>query len=266
MTGRSDASVFRLLRRVPLFQNIDHRSLRALAGRAERLEASAKQMIFREGDRCTGMHIVVYGRIKISLIGWNGAGKPIQIVGPGGGFGDITMFLGDPYYRYVQAIEDSLLIHLPLSAMQAVIRQDGDFAMQLLTNLAEKVRGLVQDIESFSLQPPAARLITYLLRMLPPKAGPMPVVVKLEITKTTIAAQLNVTPETLSRQFKELSDLGLVSVKGRTVTVFDVEKLGNIISGRRSPGSALQTEPRQLSMAMTSEAGASAAVQPCEKT
>jgi CRP-like cAMP-binding protein len=70
--------------------------------------------------------------------------------------------------------------------------------------------------------------VTYLLRLLPEKCAKS-AKVDLSISKQVVAARLNLAPETLSRHFKELSDMGLVTVKGRTVLVHDVDKLGTFL-------------------------------------
>lgn len=140
-------------------------------------------------------------------------------------FGDITMFNGEPYFMDVQALEDCALLYIPRQAVVELIERDSQFAMRMLGSLSARVRGLIGDIESFSLQPPVTRLVTYLLRLLPEKCAKS-AKVDLSISKQVVAARLNLAPETLSRHFKELSDMGLVTVKGRTVLVHDVDKLG----------------------------------------
>ena len=42
-----------------------------------------------------------------------------------------------------------------------------------------------------------------------------------------IASRLNLTPETLSRIFSQLSHDGMITVSGRDVTIHDVERLRN---------------------------------------
>jgi CRP-like cAMP-binding protein len=156
--SRSEStSVVPLLRNVSLLEHLPLEDIESLARSVRRVYAQRREIIFHEGDPCTGLHFVVYGRIKISLQSWKGADKPISLVGPGGFFGDITMFLQDPYYRKVQALDDTLLLYLPLRTIKRMIEGDSRFALRLLGSLSEKVRGLVRDIESFSLQPPAAR-------------------------------------------------------------------------------------------------------------
>lgn len=221
-------TILQILQTVPVFQQSRVVDLELLARSIKYHYAARKEIIYRQGDACDGFHVIVYGRIKMSLMSWNGADKPLQLMEAGCCFGDITMFNQQPYFMDVQALEDCALLYIPRKAIVELIERDSQFAMRMLGSLSSRVRGLIDDIESFSLQPPAARLVTYLLRLLPENCAKS-ARVDLSISKQVVAARLNLAPETLSRHFKELSDMGLVTVKGRTVLVHDVDKLGTFL-------------------------------------
>ncbi|MFZ1388382.1 MAG: Crp/Fnr family transcriptional regulator [Thiolinea sp.] len=237
------------LKRLPLFCQARTADLEILARSAHKVYAKRKQMLFQQGDPCEGFNVIVYGRVKMSLPTWAGGDKPVQIIEAGGCFGDITMFNGDAYFMNVQALEDSFFYYVPREAIITLIRNDPMFAMQMLGSLSAKVKGLVDDIESFTLQPPAARLITYLLRLLPQDCAKT-AKIELSINKNVVAAQLNLTPETLSRYFKELTNKGLVTVEGRWVLVHDVDQLGIYLSqcGKAPHAQLLQVQDKQLQM------------------
>ncbi|EQD43297.1 Transcriptional Regulator, Crp/Fnr family, partial [mine drainage metagenome] len=68
------------------------------------------------------------------------------------------------------------------------------------------------------------RVVHYLLGLVPRNAQGR-IAVTLPARKMVIAAHVAVTPETLSRTLRALSDEGLIEVAGDEVTVCDVEKL-----------------------------------------
>lgn len=228
----TQATLLQLLRNVPLFCHARDEDLETLAGKARRIRAKRKEILYRQGDPCDGFHVVVYGQIKMSLLSWQGADKPIQLIGQGGCFGDITMLNGEGYFLNVQALEDSLFLYLPREAIVQLIERNSAFAMAMLRSLSSRVKGIVDDIESYSLQPPTQRLVRYLLRLLP-SDGAKTAQIRLSICKNVVAGHLRLTPETLSRCFKELADARLVSVEGRSVLVHDVAELAAFLPATR---------------------------------
>lgn len=218
-----------LLRALPLFRQVSQAEIDQLAGLVRLVHAQRKQLLYAKGEPCEGFYAVVYGKVKLALVSSRGLEKPLEIVGPGGTLGDVTMFLERAFYLSATALEDSLLIFVPRQAVLAMIERDAGFALRMLASLSTRMRHVVDDIESFALQPPAARLVTYLMRMLP-EGSCAPVKIELDIRKNLVAAQLNLAPETLSRHFRDLSDRGLITLDGRTVVVHDIDKLGDFVA------------------------------------
>lgn len=224
-----------------LFRELHSKEIEALARSARLVRAARKEVIFKRGDPCEGFYVLAYGRVMLSLPAAS-VDKPLQMVDPGGSFGDITMFLERPFYLTAQALDDCLMVYVSRQSILDLIAHDGRFAMRMLASLSMRMRGVVDDIESFSLQPPAARLVTYLMRLLPSDGG-APAKIELTINKNMVAAQLNLTPETLSRYLRHLTDRGLITLKGRTVLVHDIDKLGAYMAAP-TPASRRQDGPR----------------------
>lgn len=223
------ARCVQLLGNMGLFQEAKASELEALARSVRLVYLERRAILFQRGDPCDGFHVVVYGRVKLSLLSAQGLDKPLQFIEQGGSLGDITMFLERPYYLNAQALDDCLLLHVPRQGILNLIEHDSRFALRMLASLSMRMRHVVDDIESFSLQPPAARLITYLLRMLPPGAMSS-ARIDLSINKNMVAAQLNLAPETLSRLFRDFVSRGLLTIEGRTVLVHDVDQLGEFLN------------------------------------
>lgn len=237
-----EAGIIPMLRKAALFAQVGDDDLRILAASAVRVHALRKQILFRQGDRCDGLHVIVYGRIKMSLLSSQGVDRAIQLIGEGGTFSDITLLAGDRFFLNVQALEDSLFLFLPGESIIDLVRRDGGFAMAMLRNMAARVHDIIEDIDGYTLQRPTQRLVRYLLRCLPAAEardgggdGERGVAVRLPISKNVMAAHLHLTPETLSRSFRALSGRGLLAVNGRTVVITDVERLHDELRDGKQP-------------------------------
>jgi CRP-like cAMP-binding protein len=182
------------------------------------------------GDPCTGFHIVVYGQVKLAFTSPQGTEKVIEIVRPGQSFGEALMFLDKPYIVYAQALADSLLLHV---AKHAVLAELGPnpFGRRVIAGLAQRLHGLVRDVESYTLRSGQERIIGYLLAELSNQAAEGSAEVQLTPGKSVLASRLNMTPEHFSRILHELAASGLIQVNGRSIRVPDIERL------RASPSS-----------------------------
>lgn len=224
-TGRADRALC-YLRHHPLFRETKPANLETLATRCTMVRAPRKTVLFRAGDPCHGFHFVAYGRVKLYLQTPRSVEKPIQIIEPGGSVGDINMFLERPYFLSAVTLEDCLLVYIPRDAILELIEHESRVALRMLGSLSLRMRNIVDDIESFFLQPPATRLATYLSRLLPAN-GAAPARIELKLSKNVVAAQLNLQPETLSRHFRELVEHNIISLHNRTIIVHDIDRLAN---------------------------------------
>lgn len=238
-----------VLRGLPLFRAAQEADLDALVGLSQLVSLERRAILFERGDPCEGFHVLAYGRIKLSLVSELGVEKPLQVVESGDSVGDITMFLERPYYLTAEALEDCLLVYISRDAIMRLIERDSRFAMRMLASLSLRMHMVVDNLESFLLQPPAARLAIYLLRQVPAGGGSGAARIELTIKKGVVAAQLNLTPETLSRHFKELSEGGLISLENRSVLIHDVERLDEYVASKTKP---VRADIRSTSIANTS--------------
>jgi len=214
------------LANLPLFRELGAGEIERLAQGTRELHVPRGQILFRRGDRCEGLHVVVYGQIKLAFNAADGAEKVVEIMGPGQSFGEAVMFMEKPYPVYSQALADSLLLHIAKAIVFEEIERDPGFARRMIAGLSRRLHGLIGDLEAYSLQSGTQRVIGYLLNAVPDQAAPgAPVELRLPASKGVIASRLNLTPEHFSRILHELTEAGLIRVDGRSFSILDVDGL-----------------------------------------
>ena len=210
------------LRNLPLFRELDLSELEAIGAATVEQRVTAGTVLFRRGDPCDGFHVVVLGRVKLSLLAPAGGEKVVEIVGPGQSFGESVMFIGRPHVLYAEALTDSLLLLIHTSAILEAIGRNPEFAQRMLNELSLRLYRLVADIEAYTLKSATERVTGYLLAALPedaPRGAPADVV--LAASKSVLASRLNITREHFSRILHELSQAGLIRVSGRNIHILD---------------------------------------------
>ncbi|HEY5637996.1 MAG TPA: Crp/Fnr family transcriptional regulator [Burkholderiales bacterium] len=215
------------LANLPLFSDASTEELDRIALGTLPVHAPKGEAICQRGDPCTGLHMVVFGQVKLGFTSPQGVEKVVEIVTPGQSFGEALMFLDKPYIVFAQALADSMLLHVSKQVIQEELRREPDFAMRMLSGLSRRLHGLVRDVEAYTLRSGAERVIGYLLRDAPDaEAAPgAPVDITLTPGKSVIASRLNMTPEHFSRILHELSQHGLIEVNGRVIRIPDLARL-----------------------------------------
>ena len=211
---------------LPLFKELAPAELAPIAAGTIVLEVPKGEIIFNRGDPCDGLHVVVYGHVKLAFVSAEGNEKVVEIVAAGHSFGEALMFMEKPYILMAQALTDALLLHVSKNVVFAEVERDPNFARKMLAGLSRRLHGLISDVEAYSLQSGTERVIGYLLRQdAQTVAESDPYVVTLPTSKAVVASRLNVTPEHFSRILHDLVEANLIKVDGRVVTIFEAAKL-----------------------------------------
>ena len=215
----------RYLSVLPLFQNRRPADLEDLAQACQVRRYTRGEAVFRSGDHCDALHVVVTGQIKLHAISAAGQEKVIELVGPGCNFGESLVFGERPSSFNATALADTLVLSLPKEALLAEVTRDPTFALRMLTGLSQRVQDLMGDVESYALHSGTQRVVNYLLRV-QAHEGDLPArTVSLPVSKATIASRLSITPEYFSRVLGELEAGQMIQVDKRHIHILDAQRL-----------------------------------------
>ena len=221
-----------ILSHSPLFREISPNELERIARSSREIHAPKGTILFQKGDQPNGFYLVVYGQLKLTFLSQSGSEKIVEIISAGQTFGEAVMFLEKPYPVYAQTLMDSLLMHVSKLAVFEEIERNKSFALKMLAGLSIRLHGLIHDVAAYSLDTATQRLIGFLLSQegLRTQSGKTSLTLKLPAGKAVIASRLNITPETFSRMIHDLASSGLIEIKGKEITILDIEllrKFGN---------------------------------------
>lgn len=211
-----------LLRRIPLFSELSEADIQLVARYTRERQVARGEVLFQRGDLPHGFYFVVSGQVKLAFSSSQGTEKVVEIIGAMQSFGEAVMFMNHPYPVFAEALSETVLVHVGQAVVSELIDQDSTFARKLLAGMAIRLHGLIQDVETYSLRSSTQRVIGYLLQVADNDA---PCEIALPTSKQVIASRLNLTPETLSRIFHDLSNAGLITVQGKRVSLHDPVRL-----------------------------------------
>lgn len=217
-------SIAEILSRQPLFRGLSESELAQISAGSREFRVKKNELIFHKGDLAEGMHVVVMGQVKLALPSAQGVEKVVHMCGPGGTFGEAVIFLDKPYPVTAQATSESLLLLVTKRVLLEAMEANPLLCRKMMASLSMRLHELLGDMETCMLRSSVQRVVCFLVQSA--SAGEQETYeITLPASKQTIASQLNLAPETLSRVLGQLSDVGLIRVKGRIITVLERQKL-----------------------------------------
>ena len=113
-------------------------------------------------------------------------------------FAEAALISGEGYPANARALTSSAVILLPKTQFVALLRKRPELALRMLASMGAHLRNVVALLDDLTLKDAEARCIHWLLRHCSIPYESAPFEIRLEHPKRTVAAELNITSETLS--------------------------------------------------------------------
>lgn len=186
-------------------------------------------LIFSEGDPALGFYIVVEGKVKIYKLSVQGKEYIMHIADrPGETIAEVTVFSGEDYPAFAQAVTNCALLFILKSGFLAILKEYPEIGMRMLGALAARQRKFADIIEDLSLRDVLSRLSRYILNLSEKRQSN---IFELDMQKSELALKLATAPETLSRNLKKLKAKKIISLNGKTITLLDKGALRRLSTG-----------------------------------
>ncbi len=218
---------------VGLFAGLSESELAFLAQRAVPRKFSTGEIIFSEGDPCSGMYVVESGHIRIFKTSAGGREQVLSIDGPGGSVAELPVFDGGNYPASVSAVEDSTLLFIGKQDFHALCITHPEVALKVLRVVGARLRKLVGIIEELSFTTVRNRLAAFLVRLARREGKPADggVEVMLPASNQELASQIGTVRELVSRNLSRFQSEKLIQMDGRRIVIADVKALEAELDG-----------------------------------
>ena len=215
-----------LVRGVPWLADIEAGELEALLENSELHTLKSREWLFRQETPAQWLHIVISGTVRLVRSAGDGRMATIRCVERGGTLGELSMVSSAGVYLYSsEALRRTHVLSIPAARCREIMDRQPACRAEFMSRLALELTERLEDLALLTQGDAMARLVSYLLRQLPAGRSRSPKVVRLTIPKRWLAAQLAMTPETLSRLLGKLRDSGAINIDRQRLTVLDEHKL-----------------------------------------
>ncbi|ALB29718.1 Crp/Fnr family transcriptional regulator [Companilactobacillus heilongjiangensis] len=176
----------------------------------------AGQMIYSAGEPNDRLMIVDSGRVRVYSYADDDRERTLYMLRSREV--DLTgaLFTNHEHHNFAQAAEPTEICYLKQSAFKDVLKEYPEMALSLVDVLGERLTSLEQRDVTDTLLTSRERLYNYLLELRSQFGNQT---YKLPVTKKELAQYLGITPETLSRQLKQLVAEDKIKLDRREFTI-----------------------------------------------
>jgi len=224
---QANSNAAKTLAQVGLFTGLSEEELNFLAQRAVARKISSGEMVFGEGEPCTGMYVVESGHIRIFKSSAGGREQVLSIDGPGGSMAELPVFDGGNYPASASAIENSTLLFISKQDFNALCLAHPQVALKVLRVVGARLRRLVGIIEELSFTTVRHRLAAFLVRLAKREGTRTADGIELTLPASNqeLASQIGTVRELVSRNLSRFQSEKLIQMDGRRVVISNLKAL-----------------------------------------
>ena len=193
-----------------IISRVDESKLQAIISSAIRRKKRKNSYLFREGDPCDGIYVLLSGKIKLRTYDGDGREEIAGIFWAGEVIWEGLFIEGSTYPYDAVCLDTTDCCMIPRDELESLLN-DPHIALEVIRLLSEKLRAANERVLLLATEDSKARLAGFLLRQ-SKYAGSSTIVMRLE----EISASLHLRPETVSRKIKDLEREGLIRKTGQS--------------------------------------------------
>lgn len=206
---------------VPYFSALDPEEIRRIAKKTFECSFAKGEVLFLEGEHCSGLYLVRTGRIRVFKSSPEGREQVLLTAGAGDTFNDVPVFDGGPNPASASALEPSIVCIIPKETLLSLLA-DYPVARSIIGLFAVRLRHLTVVVEDLSFRSVTSRLARMLLDLAVAEGGQKPVP---RLTQDEMATIVGSVRDVVGRALKALAKTNAIRIEGQRILVIDLEKL-----------------------------------------
>ncbi len=207
--------------RATLFAALPISAIEDLSTRVQVRRVAAGAAVVNQDEPGDAVFVIMTGRVKVVIFGESGREVTLSILRAGDSFGEMSLFDGAARSANCLAIEPTALLVLSREDLMRHITANPRTAMNLLGEMARRLRRADETIAQLALCDVNERLIHRLVGLAREEGAESPdgLVVRRRPTQQELANMIGSCRETISRAFNQLARDGLIIPRGRALVV-----------------------------------------------
>ena len=201
----------RLVYKLPIFDNIPAYEINKIVNSGDIYQVPKNKLIVAENSIATHLHIILIGWVKV-FKNTNNKETILHMLNNNNSIMESCIFSNTCLKASAKSVSDVLLFSIPVDVVKQQIKINNQFALNLLSSVSNKTIALSHEIELIKTQTVDYRIGYYLLKIINQKKW-LSTHITLPYNKATIASQLGMSREVLSRSLSSLNGQGFLVEK-----------------------------------------------------
>ncbi len=184
--------------------------------------------IYHENSRTNGLYCINEGIVKIYKTGIDGREQIIYFAKPGDIIGYRSMISGELACSSAKAIQNSVLCFIPGDMLISMIKNNGDFALDILQQSCKELGEANSFITDIAQKTVRERLAEVLIKLKENFELDEYNTLQVSLTREELANIVGTATESVIRLLSEFKQDKLIDLQGRKIILLDIKKLEKI--------------------------------------
>lgn len=218
-------SLIKRLAKVSHFKGMSESALREIVFAGQILKYPADTKLFHEGDPCTGLYVLLTGRVYLYKFGIQGQETLIAVINPVIMFNEASVLDKGPNPVTAVAVDDSVVWQVDCQRYHVLMKRYPELGTGLLLVMATRNRLMLSHLEDLISRPVLARVAKVVLDI---SQGGQVSINRRTHSNVEIATRVATTHEAISRSLKSLQQNGLITCTRSKIQVINPEELAEV--------------------------------------
>lgn len=182
--------------------------------------------MFRQGDICDALYILITGSVKTEMITENGNLLGVEIINAPRPLAPAFIFSSNNRFPVdVIAIEDVEVLRIPKDEVVKLMSTHPDFMQQFLKHNANRTQFLTNRLQLLSIKTIKGKIAHFLLEQVNEEGMSF----SINRNQTELAEFFGVARPSLARSLSEMIEEGVLTVDKKKYTILDIKKLRDLL-------------------------------------
>jgi len=220
-----------IVRQLNSLKSLDKEELKRISACKTTRTIKKGEVIFEEGDHINGVFCISSGICKVSKMSSNGRDQIIHLVQKGDILGERSLINDEVANLKATAINDMEVCFIPREEIIKDLQKNSDFSMNVLRDLAASLKSADNVIVDMAQKTVKQRLAEMLINLEEKFGHDLDHVLNIHLSREDIANIIGTATESAIRLLSEFKKEGVISLKGKNISLKDIPELKKIAQG-----------------------------------